>query len=188
MVQSFSIGQPCKPWFYVHTSVSCLSSSSRFPNFFVRGQHTLLHNSSRAGHHAWCDCFGLYYILPNQQNFRKYIIFRPIYRPGRYMGQWLGFTDIWVSARLADIIGLNRSWQNAVIFLTHADNLHKKAQRTKSRQLSCSNASRCVFINKQTRWTMEHASTVAAETKASSLIRSIKNHSKILKLLQFEKF
>jgi len=32
---------------------------------------------------------------------------------------------------------------------------------------------------------MEHALAVAAETKASS---SIKNHSKILKLLQFEKF
>jgi len=35
---------------------------------------------------------------------------------------------------------------------------------------------------------MKHASAVVAETKASSLIRSNKNHSKILKLLQFEKF
>jgi len=35
---------------------------------------------------------------------------------------------------------------------------------------------------------MEHASAVTAETKASLLIRLIKNHSKILKLLQFEKF
>jgi len=34
---------------------------------------------------------------------------------------------------------------------------------------------------------MEHASVVTAETKASSLIRLSKNHSKILKLLQFEK-
>ena len=76
---------------------------------------------------------------------------------------------------------------NAVIFLTHGDNLHKKAQRTTSRQLSCSNASRCVLINKRTRWTMEHASAVTAETNASSSIRLIKNHSKILKLLQFEK-
>jgi len=42
------------------------------------------------------------------------------------------------------------------VFLTHADNLCKKAHRTKSRQLSCSNASRCVFTNKQTRWTLEH--------------------------------
>jgi len=35
---------------------------------------------------------------------------------------------------------------------------------------------------------MKHASAITAATKASSLIRSIKNHSKILKLLQFEKF
>jgi len=72
----------------------------------------------------------------------------------RYIGlvdiiSWyLGFADILVSAKMADIIGLSRCWQNAAIFLTHADNLCKKAQQTKSRQLSCSNASRCVFINK----------------------------------------
>jgi len=35
---------------------------------------------------------------------------------------------------------------------------------------------------------MEHASAVAAETKASPIIRLIKNHSKILKLPQFENF
>jgi len=35
---------------------------------------------------------------------------------------------------------------------------------------------------------MEHMLAVATETKASSLIRLIKNHSKILKLLQFENF
>jgi len=40
----------------------------------------------------------------------------------------LGFTDISVSAKTADFIGLSRCWQNA-------DNLSKKA-RTKSRQLS----------------------------------------------------
>ena len=81
-----------------------------------------------------------------------------------------------------------RCGQNAVIFLMHPDNLLKKAQRSKSRQLSCSNASRYGFINKQTRLTMEHALALAAETKASSLIRLIKNHSKRLKLLQFENF
>jgi len=47
---------------------------------------------------------------------------------------------------MADFIGLGRSWQNAVIFYTHPDNLRKKAQWTKSRQLSCSNADRCAFI------------------------------------------
>ena len=46
--------------------------------------------------------------------------------------------------------------------------VRKKAQRTKARQLSYSNASRCGFINKQTRVTMEHASAVTAATKASS--------------------
>jgi len=35
---------------------------------------------------------------------------------------------------------------------------------------------------------MNHVPAVAAETKASSLMRLIKNHSKILKLLQYEKF
>jgi len=35
---------------------------------------------------------------------------------------------------------------------------------------------------------MEHVLAFAAETKASSLIRLIKNDSKILNLLQFEKF
>jgi len=95
----------------------------------------------------------------------------------RYIGladissQHLGLTDVLLLAKVAEIIGRSRCWENAVIFLTHADNLCKKAQQTKSRQLSCSNASRCVFINKQTRWTMEHTSAVAAETKASSLTR-----------------
>jgi len=101
--------------------------------------------------------------------------------------RYLGFTSISVSAKTADIMGLSRCWQNAVIFLTHPDNMRKKAQRSKSRQLSYSNASRCGFINKQTRLTMEHRSAGAAETK-TSLIRLIKNHSKIFKLLQFEKF
>ena len=65
-------------------------------------------------------------------------------------------------------IGLSRCRQNAVIFVTHPDSLRKKAQRCKSRQLSYNNARRCGFINKQTTLTMEHASVVAAETKASS--------------------
>jgi len=35
---------------------------------------------------------------------------------------------------------------------------------------------------------MEHVSAVAVKTKASSLINSIRNHSIMLKLLQFDKF
>jgi len=45
------------------------------PNFFVRGPHELLHNSSRAEHLTWWDCFGICYILPSQQVIRKYIFF-----------------------------------------------------------------------------------------------------------------
>ena len=86
----------------------------------------------------------------------------------RYIGRYLGFTNISVSAKTADNIGLNRSWQNTVIFLTHPDNLRKKAQQSKSRPSSYNNASRCGFINKQTRLTVEHASAVTTETKASS--------------------
>ena len=84
------------------------------------------------------------------------------------IGRYLGFAGISVSAKTADIIGHNRSWQNAVIFFTHPDNLRKKAQRSKSRQLSYNNASRCGFINKQTRLTMEHVLAVTTKTKASS--------------------
>jgi len=103
-------------------------------------------------------------------------------------GRYLGFTDISVSAKTADIIGLSRCWRKAVIFLTHADNLRKKAQRTKSRQLSCSNASRCVVMKKHTRSIIENALAVAAETKTSLLIRLIKDDSKNSELLRFEKF
>jgi len=44
-------------------------------------------------------------------------------------GRYLGFTNN-VSAKMA-----STCWQNAVIFLTHPENLRKKAQWTKSRQL-----------------------------------------------------
>jgi len=91
----------------------------------------------------------------------------------RYIGQYLGFTDMSVLAKMSYFIGLSRYWQNAIIFLMHADNLRKKAQQTKSRQLPCSNASTCIFINKQTRWNMEHALVVTAKTKTSSLIRLV---------------
>ena len=83
------------------------------------------------------------------------------------IGWYLFFTDISVSAETANFFGLSRCWQNVVIFLTHPGNSRKKTQLSKSRQLSCSNASRCGFINKQTRLAMENASAIAAETKAS---------------------
>jgi len=81
------------------------------------------------------------------------------------IGSHLGFANISLLAKTANLTGLSRYQQNAVKFLTYADNSCKKAQQNKSRQLYCSNASRCIFTNKQTRWTMEHLLAVAAETK-----------------------
>jgi len=48
---------------------------------------------------------------------------RPIYGRARYIGRYLGFTDILVSAKTADFIGLSRCWQNSAIFITHPVNL-----------------------------------------------------------------
>jgi len=76
---------------------------------------------------------------------------------------------------------ISRCLQNAVMFLTYADNLRTNQPNQGSYLASCSNASRCIFINKQTRWTVEHMSAFAAAAKASSLIRLGKNHSKMLK-------
>jgi len=61
----------------------------------------------------------------------------------------LGFTEISVSAKMADVISLSRYWQNSVIFLTHLDNLRKKAQQNKSRQLPCNNGYSEVFTEQK---------------------------------------
>ena len=45
------------------------------PKFFARGPHNLLNNSLRAGHLTYCECFGICYILTNEENFCNYIIF-----------------------------------------------------------------------------------------------------------------
>jgi len=84
----------------------------------------------------------------------------------RYIGRYLGFTEISVSAKTADIIGLSRCWQNAVIFSTHSDNLRKKAQRSKSRQLSYSTVSRCVF---------NHGACVGRHNRNKSIIGKFRN-------------
>jgi len=52
----------------------------------------------------------------------------------RYIGRYLGFTNVSVSAKTAGFIGLSSCCQNAVMFLTHPENLRKKTQRGKSRQ------------------------------------------------------
>jgi len=107
---------------------------------------------------------------------------RPIYRPGWYIGQYLGFTDISVLVKTADIIGLNRSWQNAVIFLTHPDNLRKQAQRSKSRPLSYNNASRCGFTNSRKKassgsFAMLEATTCRCCVRINSRYTSVSFHS-----------
>jgi len=76
--------------------------------------------------------------------------------------RYLGFTIISVSSKTVDFIGLSKCSQYAVIFLTQPDNLHKKSQQSKSKQLSCSNTSRRAITNKHIRGTMEHMSAVAA--------------------------
>jgi len=82
------------------------------------------------------------------------------------IGRYLGFTDILVSVSVGvDITLLYSSRMQTTCARKH--------NKSKSRQLSCSNAYRCVFIHKVARWAMEHASAVIAETKASSLIRLI---------------
>jgi len=91
----------------------------------------------------------------------------------------LSFIDISVSASVGT--------DETLLYSSHMHCRQLVQENTKkSRQLSLSNVSRCVFINKQTRWIVEHMSAVAAETKALLPVRLIKNHSKIMKLLQFE--
>jgi len=58
----------------------------------------------------------------------------------------LDFTDISVSAKTADIVSASVGVNETLLFLMHPDNLRKKAQWSKSRQLSYSNVSRCSFI------------------------------------------
>jgi len=44
------------------------------PNFIVRRPHKLVHNNSE-GRTSYLMCFGICYILPNQQIFRKHVIY-----------------------------------------------------------------------------------------------------------------
>ena len=69
-------GSSCssQQWHPCRRVCDCLSNSYRpgIFDFFGRGQHKLLHNSSRTGHLAQCDFFGICY-FPNQHIFRKLI-------------------------------------------------------------------------------------------------------------------
>ena len=90
---------------------------------------------------------------------RDQLIYRPIFRFYQYIG-------------IVHVIGLNRSWQNAVICLTHLDNLRKKAQRSKSRQWS-NNTSRCGFINKTDK--INHGACVSRHNRNKSIIGKLRN-------------
>jgi len=80
----------------------------------------------------------------------------------------LGFANISVSAKTADFIGLSRCWQNTVIVLTHPDNLLKKAEQSKLRQLSCSNVAGA-FSKKKTD-KMNHGTCISHRSRNQSII------------------
>ena len=82
------------------------------PNFFVRGPHKLLQKSPRAGHRTQCDCFGISYILPNQQVFRKYNMFS-------LLTKWLCGTDEMTSrARFDPRVVVWRPWSILINIVT----------------------------------------------------------------------
>jgi len=55
----------------VRNAINYINLEQGSANFSIRVSHKLLHNSARAGHLTYCDCFGIHYILPNQQMFGK---------------------------------------------------------------------------------------------------------------------
>ena len=90
-------------WHPLRRICDCLSNSHRpwLSKCFGRGPHKLLHNSSRAGHLAYCYFFGIYFILLNQHIFRKYMIFsllaKCVLRPGEMASQvgFVGRAVVW---------------------------------------------------------------------------------------------
>ena len=70
-------------WAWLQKNWACVLSSQWIPDIFCvafldqgspKGPHKPVHNSLRARHLIY-DCFGICYILPNQQTFHKCIIF-----------------------------------------------------------------------------------------------------------------
>jgi len=97
------------------------------------------------------DNFNAFVITRDRPKYRPIFVFLPIYRyrPKR--------------PNLSASVGVDKT-------LLYSSRIRKTSQESATkqvRQLSC-NASRCGFINKQTKLTMKRASAVAAETKASS--------------------
>ena len=85
-------------WRLVNHIVAACCLNQVSPNFFVRGPHKLLQNISRAGRLTSCDCFGICYILPNQQNVGIFFI---IWQ-NCFAGQ------IWPTGRSLETPGLNQ--------------------------------------------------------------------------------
>jgi len=83
----------------------------------------------------------------------------------RYISQANVSIDIWLNYQYIGI-GLGVV-DKTLLHFSHIQTTCTRKHNEASQQLSYSNASRCVFINKQTRLTMEHALAVTAETKAS---------------------
>jgi len=83
----------------------------------------------------------------------------------RYISQANVSVDIWLNYQYIGI-GLEVV-DKTLLHFSHIQTTCTRKYNESSQQLSYSNASRCVFINKQTRLTMEHALAVTAETKAS---------------------
>ena len=66
-----------------------LQRTARFSKRFVRGPHTLLQDSSRANILRNVICFGICYIMWNQQTFRKYASFH--YWQNDFAAEWNRF-------------------------------------------------------------------------------------------------
>ena len=81
------------------------------PKFWERTTCKLLQNSSKAGHLAKCYFFRICSMLPNQQIFRKYIIFSLLAK--RIAAEWNGFTGrIWPTSSCVKSPDID--WRGAV--------------------------------------------------------------------------
>ena len=100
---------------------------TNYLNTYMCNSQSLLSHESRVHSEDFskvcCQTWGIIFFGPyGALKIRDRLIYQPT-----DIGRYLGFTDILVSAKTADFIGLSRYWQNAVILLTHPDNLRKKA-------------------------------------------------------------
>jgi len=91
----------------------------------------------------------------------------------RYIGQYLGFTNISVSAKMADIIGLNRSWQNAN-YILHASRQLVQESTTKQVKTVILQQHYQVRFHKQTD-KIDHGACVSCHNRNKSINRRFRN-------------